>query len=256
MWELNYKQSWALKNWCFGTVVLEKTIESPLDCREIKPVHPKGNQSWIFIGRTDAEAETPILWAPDVKNWLTGKDPDTGKNWRWEEKGIRGWDGWMASPTQWTWVWARSGSWWWTGKPGVLQSMGLQRVRHDWVTELIYTKSYTKYFRCIFFFISSLYQMHKVNFHRRYCWTSYQVSISLPYFLIELQLLKVSTFLLCNLHLRKTVLSLSLGMELIDIRIIPLQQVVTSSAMWGLLNPGQWDMKESRLGVCEMILWS
>ena len=164
MWELNYKQSWALKNWCFGTVVLEKTIESPLDCREIKPVHPKGNQSWIFIGRTDAEAETSVLWAPDVKNWLIGKDPDVGKNWRWEEKGIRGWDGWMASPTQWTWVWARSGSWWWTGKPGVLQSMGLQRVRHDWVTELIYTKSYTKYFRCIFFLISSLYQMHKVIF--------------------------------------------------------------------------------------------
>ena len=179
-----------------------------------------------------------------------------GKIEGWRRGDNRGWDGWMALLTQWTWVWASSRSWWWTGKPGVLQSMGLQRVRHDWVTELIYTKSYTKYFRCIFFFISSLYQMHKVNFHRRYCWTSYQVSISLPYFLIELQLLKVSTFLLCNLHLRKTVLSLSLGMELIDIRIIPLQQVVTSSAMWGLLNPGQWDMKESRLGVCEMILWS
>ena len=87
MWELNYKQSWALKNWCFGTVVLEKTIESPLDCREIKPVHPKGNQSWIFIGRTDAEAETPILWPPDAKNWLIGKDPDPGKDWRQEEKG-------------------------------------------------------------------------------------------------------------------------------------------------------------------------
>ena len=86
MWELDYKESWALKNWCFWTVVLEKTLESPLDCEEIKPVHPKGNQSWIFIGRTDAEAETPILWPPDVKNWLLGKDSDAGKDWR-QEKG-------------------------------------------------------------------------------------------------------------------------------------------------------------------------
>ena len=88
MWELDYKESWAPKNWCFWTVVLEKTLESPLDCKKIKPVHPKGNQSWIFIGRTDAEAETPILWPPDAKNWLTGKDPDAGKNWRQEEKGM------------------------------------------------------------------------------------------------------------------------------------------------------------------------
>ena len=87
MWELDYKASWALKNWCFWTVVLEKTLESPLDCKEIQPVHPKGNQSWIFTGRTDAEGETPILWPPDVKNWLTGKVPDAGKDWRWEEKG-------------------------------------------------------------------------------------------------------------------------------------------------------------------------
>ena len=76
MWELDYKKSWALKNWCFWTVVLEKTLESPLDCKEVQPVHPKGNQSWIFIGRTDAEAEIPILWPPDVKNWLIWKDPD------------------------------------------------------------------------------------------------------------------------------------------------------------------------------------
>ena len=81
MWELDYKQSWTLKNWCFWTVVLEKTLESPLDCKEIQPVHPKGNQSWMFIGRTDVEAETPILWPPDAKNWLTGKDPDAGKDW-------------------------------------------------------------------------------------------------------------------------------------------------------------------------------
>jgi len=87
MWELDYKESWALKNWCFWTVVLEKTLESHLDCKEIQPLHPKGDQYWIFIGRTDAEAETPILWPPDAKNWLIWKDPDAGKDWRREEKG-------------------------------------------------------------------------------------------------------------------------------------------------------------------------
>ena len=106
------------------------------DCKEIQPVHPKGNLSWIFIERTDAEAETPILWLPDVKNWLTGKDPDAGKDWRQEEKGMPGW---MASPTHSTWVWVNSGSWWWTGRPGVLQSMGLQRVGRKWATELNWT---------------------------------------------------------------------------------------------------------------------
>ena len=88
VWILDYKESWTLKNWCFWTVVLEKTLESPLDWKEIQPVHPKGNQSWIFTGRTDAEAETPILWPLDVKNRLIGKDPDAGKDWRWEEKGM------------------------------------------------------------------------------------------------------------------------------------------------------------------------
>ena len=137
MWDLDYKESWAPKNWCFWTVVLEKTLESPLDCKEIQPVNPKGNQSWIFIGSTDAKAETLILWPPDVKNWLIWKGPDAGKDWRREEKGNnRGWDGWMASLMQWTWVWVNSGNWWWTGKPGVLQSMWLQRVGHDWATEL------------------------------------------------------------------------------------------------------------------------
>ena len=86
MWELDHKESWAPKNWCFWTVVLEKTLESPLDCKEIQPVHPKGDQSWVFIGRTDVEAETPILWPPDAKNWLIGKDPVAGKDWR-QEKG-------------------------------------------------------------------------------------------------------------------------------------------------------------------------
>ena len=87
MWELDYRESWAPKNWCFWTVVLEKTLENPLDCKEIQPVNPKGNQSWIFIGRTDVGAEAPVLWPPDVKNWLLGKDPDAGKDWRQEEKG-------------------------------------------------------------------------------------------------------------------------------------------------------------------------
>ena len=100
MWELDYKERWPLKNWCFWTVVLEKTLESPFDCKDIKPVHSKGNQSWIFIGRTDAEAETPILWLPDAKNWLIGKDPDSGKDWRQEEKGVTedevaGWHHWL-----------------------------------------------------------------------------------------------------------------------------------------------------------------
>ena len=97
-----------------------KTLESPLDCKEIQSVNPKGDQSWIFIKRTDVEAETPILWPLDAKNRLIWKDSDAGQEWRQEDKGTtRGWDGWMASLTQWTWVWASSRSWWWTGKPGV-----------------------------------------------------------------------------------------------------------------------------------------
>ena len=86
MWELDYKESWAPKNWCFWTVVLEKTFVSPLDCKEIQPVHPKGNQSWIFIGKSNIEAKTTILWLPDLKSWLIGKDPDAGKDWRQEKK--------------------------------------------------------------------------------------------------------------------------------------------------------------------------
>ena len=89
MWELDHKESWVPKNWCFWTVVLKKTLESPLGCKEIKPVNLKGNQSWIFIGRTDAEVEAPILWPPDVRHWLIGKDLDAGKNWRQEEKGTK-----------------------------------------------------------------------------------------------------------------------------------------------------------------------
>ena len=119
MWELNYKESWARKNWCFWTVVLEKTLESPLDCKEIQPVHPKGNHSWIFIGRTDAEAETPIIWPPDAKNWLIWKDPDTENDWRWEQKGMTedemvGWHHQLNELGKLigTWVWVNSGSWW------------------------------------------------------------------------------------------------------------------------------------------------
>ena len=118
------------------------TLHMTLDCKEIKPVNPKGNKSWIFIGRTSAEAETLTPWPPDEKNWLTGKDPDAGKDWRQKKRTTQdGWDGWMASLTWWTWVWASSGSWWWTGNPGVLHSMGSQRVRHNWVSELNWTES-------------------------------------------------------------------------------------------------------------------
>ena len=138
MWELDYKESSAPKNWCFWTVVLEKTLESPLDYKEIQPVHPKGNQSWIFIGRTDAEAENSNTLATWCKELTHLKRP-----WFWERLKVgrqgndRGWDGWMASPIQWTWAWVNSRNWWWMGRPGVLQSMGLQSPTRlsDW-TEL------------------------------------------------------------------------------------------------------------------------
>ena len=136
MWELDYIKSWAPKNWCFWTVVLEKTLESPLDYKEIQPVYPKGDQSWVFIGRTDDEAETPNTLATWCKELTHLKRP-----WCWErlkagEGADRGWDGWMASPTQWTQFWADSRSWWWTGRPGMLRSMGSQRDGHVWATEL------------------------------------------------------------------------------------------------------------------------
>ena len=136
MWELDYKESWAPKNWCFWTVVLAKTLESPLVCKKIQPVHLKGNQSWIFIRRTDTEAETPILWLPDVKNWLIWKDPDAGKEWGQEEKGMTenkmvGWHHWLNGHG---FVWTPGV--WWTGRPGVLRFVGSQRAGHDWATEL------------------------------------------------------------------------------------------------------------------------
>ena len=116
----------------FWTVVLEKTLESPLDHKEIQPVHPEGYQSWVFIGRTEAEAETPILWLPHSKSWLIGKDLMLGGIGGRRRRGRQRMRWLMASPTQWTWVWVNSGSWWWTGRPGVLRFMELQRVGHDW----------------------------------------------------------------------------------------------------------------------------
>ena len=141
MWDLDCEESWTSKNWCFWTVFLEKTLESPLDCK-IQPVHPKWDQSWVFIGRTDAKAETPILWPPHVKSWLIGKTLMLGGLGAGGEGDDRGWNGWMASPTRWTWVWVNSGSWWWTGSPGVLWFMGLQRVGHYWATELNWTDGF------------------------------------------------------------------------------------------------------------------
>ena len=117
MWDMDHKESWAPKNWCFWTVVLEKTFENPLDHKEIKPVNPKGNQSWIFIGRTDAEVETPILGHLMQRTGSLKKTLMLGKLKAGREED-RGWDGWMASPTLWTWVWASSRSCWWTGNPG------------------------------------------------------------------------------------------------------------------------------------------
>ena len=125
------------KNWCFWTVVLEKTLESPLDCKEIQPVHPKGDQSWISIRRIDAEAETPILF----KEVTHLKRPCCWERLKVGGEGNdRGCDAWMASPTQWTWVWVNPGSWWWTERPGVLRFMGSHRVGHDWATELNWTE--------------------------------------------------------------------------------------------------------------------
>ena len=123
MWELDCEESWVPKNWCFWTVVLEMTLESPLDCKESQPVHPKGDQSWVFFGRTDAEDETPILWPPYVKSWLIGKDPDAGGIRGRRRKGrqrMRWLDGITVSMDV---SWVNSGSWWWTGRPGMLQFM-------------------------------------------------------------------------------------------------------------------------------------
>ena len=135
MWELNHKESWAPKNWCFWTVLLEKTVESPLDCKEIQPVNPKEISPEYPLEGLMLKLKLQYFghWCEELIYW---KRP-----WCWERLKVggegddRGWDSWMASPTQWTWVWANSGSWWWTGKSGVLKFMGLQKVGHDWTTE-------------------------------------------------------------------------------------------------------------------------
>ena len=138
MWELDYKESWVPKNWCFWTLMLEKTLESPLGCKQIRPVHPKEDQSWISIGRTDVEADTPVLQPPDVKNWLIWKDLDAGKHWRQEKRGLQRmrWldditDSMEMSLSRFReLVMANS------GRPGMPWSMGLWRVGHEWATEL------------------------------------------------------------------------------------------------------------------------
>ena len=140
MWELNYKVSWVQKNWCFWTVVLEKTLESPLKCKEILPVHPKWNHSWIFNGRTDAEAETPILWPPDVKNWLTWKDPDAGKNRGQKEKGMTEDEmvGWHHRLNRHVFGWTTGVG---DGQGGLACCRSrVNKVRHDWANELNWTE--------------------------------------------------------------------------------------------------------------------
>ena len=141
MWELDYKESWMPKNWCFWTVVLEKTLESPLDCKKIQPVHPKGDQSWVFFGGNDAKGEAPIHWPPHAKRWLIWEDPDAGKDWGQEEKGMTedemaGWHH-RLNGHGFGWTLGVGDG---TRRPGVLQFMGSQRIRHDWVTELNWTQ--------------------------------------------------------------------------------------------------------------------
>ena len=144
MWELDCEESWMQKKWWFWTVVLGKTLEGPLDCKDIQPVHSEGDQPWDFFGRNDAKL---------CKYWNSSTLDTSGEEltywkslWCWElleaggEGDGRGWDGWMASLTRWTWVWVNSGSQWWTGRPGMLQFTGSQRVGHDWVTELNWMK--------------------------------------------------------------------------------------------------------------------
>ena len=146
MQELDCKESWALKNWCFWTVVLEKTLESPLDCKEIQPVHSKGDQSCVFFGRNDAKAETPVLWPPHAKSSLIRKDPEVEKDWKQEEKGTTEDEmaGWHHRQNGHGFGWTLGVGDGQGGRPGVLQSVRSQRVRHDWVTEVTDCKAFGK----------------------------------------------------------------------------------------------------------------
>ena len=163
-WTIRKSECWRIDAF---KLVLEKTLESPLDCKEIKPFHPKENESWMFIGRTDAEAEAPILWPPDVRSWFTGKDPDAGESWKQEKKGptedeMAGWHHQLDGH----WVWVNSGSGWWTGRPGVLWFMGSQRVRHDWVTKLNWTVGQNPtwwYILCSFYLFSFNVSLLKIS---------------------------------------------------------------------------------------------
>ena len=157
-WTVKKPECWridAFELWCWRRL---------LDCKEIQPVHSKGDESWVFFGGNDAKAETPVLWPPYVKSWLIGKD------WCWEGLGAggegddRGWDGWMASLTRWTWVWVNSGNWWWTGRPGMLWFMGSQRVGHDWATELNCTDVF-------FFYILFYYDLAQNIEYSSLCYT-------------------------------------------------------------------------------------
>ena len=153
MWELDYEESWAPKNWCFWTVVLEKTLESSLDCKEIQAVHSEGDQPWVLWREWSWNSSTLATSWEELTHWK--------RLWCWEESGAeregdnRGWDGWMVSPTRWTWVWVNSRSWWWTGRPGVLLFMGLQRVGHDWATEVNWTEAL---FSCYHLYLSTAKQ--------------------------------------------------------------------------------------------------
>ena len=163
MWELDHKESWVSKNWCFWTVVLEKTLESPLDCKEMQPVHPKGNQSWILIGRTDVEAEAPILWPPDAKSRLIGKEPKAGKDQRQKEKGMTenemvGWHHWLDGHEYEESLGVGDGR-------GSLAccSPWRHRVRHDWVTELNWTDDFLQ--QCFTIFSVQVFCLHFMLFH-------------------------------------------------------------------------------------------
>ena len=139
IWELDYKESWAPKNWWFLTVVLEKTLESPLDCKEFQPVHPKGDQSWCSLEGLILKLN--LQYFGDLMRRVDSLKKSLGAG---GEGGNRGWGGWMASLTRWPWVWVNSSCWWWTGRPGMLWFMGSQRVRHDWATELNWTEFHLK----------------------------------------------------------------------------------------------------------------